>query len=132
MGVVYTGPYPAFPTDLQPLVGVLAAVSEGTTVLYETVFERRFSHYRELKRLGADVEIGGNFVKVKGARLTSGTVTARDLRGGAALTIAGLVPKGYSEILGIEYIDRGYADFDKKLSLLGAAIERITERNNHA
>lgn len=126
MGRIETGPYPAFPTDLQPLISVLAAVSRGKTEIFERVFERRFAHFRDLKRMGATVECAEGCARVYGGRLHAETVTARDLRGGAALVVAALVPEGTSEVLHPEYIDRGYADLDKKLSLLGAAIERIT------
>ena len=123
---VKTGPYPAFATDLQPMMGVLACRSAGVSEIEETVFERRFSYLEDLRKMGADVSLKGRLARIRGGALRGEKLNAKDLRGGAALVLAGLAAEGVSEISQIHYIDRGYADFDKKLSLLGARIERIT------
>lgn len=122
---VKTGPYPSFATDLQPMMGALACRSKGESVVEETVFEHRFAYLKDLKKMGADVCCKGNAARIRGGRLHGEKLNAKDLRGGAALVLAGLAAEGVSEISQIHYIDRGYADFDKKLSLLGARIERI-------
>ena len=127
---VVTGPYPAFATDLQPLLCVLAARSEGESRIRETVFESRFSHLEDLRRMGASVRIEGDTAFVAGGTLCGARVRAKDLRGGAALVLAGLCAEGLTRIDDIGYIDRGYANFERKLSLLGARIWRMSCKKN--
>lgn len=119
-----TGPYPAFATDLHPMMGTLAALSGGESLLVETVFENRFSYLTELERMGAIVHRNGNFAFVGGGRLHGATVLAHDLRGGAALLLAGLSAEGKTIVLHPEYIDRGYTQPEIKFASLGARIER--------
>ncbi len=121
-GDIICAPYPLFPTDLQPLVTTVSAFLQGTTKITETVFDSRFSYLEQLKRMGADFTLKDNVVTVTGKSLTGCTVTAEDLRGGAALVLAGLKAKGHTKVLGAQHVMRGYLDFDKKLKSLGADI----------
>jgi UDP-N-acetylglucosamine 1-carboxyvinyltransferase len=122
---VKTLPYPGFPTDLQAQMIALMAVAEGISVITETVFENRFMHVNELMRMGADITIQGNSAVVKGVpKLSGAPVMATDLRASASLILAGLVAEGTTEVSRIYHIDRGYEHIEKKLSLLGARIER--------
>lgn len=122
---IKTLPYPGFPTDLQAQFMAMMIVSEGTSVAIETVFENRFMHVDELKRMGADVQIDGRSAIIKGVKsLTSAQVKATDLRAGAALILAGLVSQGVTEIGDIYHIDRGYEDVEEKFAALGAKIYR--------
>lgn len=120
-----TLPYPGFPTDMQaPMMALLSTV-KGTSIITETVFENRFKHAEELKRMGAKISINGNTAIVKGVdKLTGAVVEAKDLRAGAALVIAALAAEGRTTIEGVAHIDRGYEKFEKNLSLLGANIKR--------
>ena len=119
-----TGPYPQFPTDLQPQASVLATIANGTSVITETVFENRFNHLDELKNMGANVKISGRTAYITGVeRLTGCKVCAQDLRGGAALVLAGLNADGQTVVEGVNHIRRGYLDFDKKLRSIGANIK---------
>lgn len=120
-----TGPYPAFATDLQPMMGTLACLSTGESSLTETVFEDRFSYLSELEKMGARIRRENGVMKIEGTSLHSATIEAKDLRGGASLLLAGLSAEGETKLLHSEYIDRGYACPEKKFSLLGAGIERI-------
>lgn len=123
---VKTMPYPGFPTDMQPQIMALAAVSEGTSILSETIFENRFKHVDELRRMGADIRVEGRAAIVKGVRSLSGAyVEASDLRAGASLVAAGLAADGAAIIGNIHHIDRGYEDFEQKLRTLGAQILRV-------
>jgi UDP-N-acetylglucosamine 1-carboxyvinyltransferase len=123
---VRTAPYPAFPTDMQAQFMALNTVAEGTSVITETVFENRFMHVQELRRLGADVEVEGNTAVVKGVRGLSGAnVMATDLRASACLVIAGLVAEGETLVDRIYHLDRGYECIEEKLSQLGARIKRV-------
>lgn len=123
---VHTAPYPAFPTDMQAQFTALNTVAEGAGVVVETVFENRFMHVLELQRLGADIRIAGNTAFIRGVdRLTGAPVMATDLRASAGLIIAGLVAQGETLVDRIYHIDRGYERIEKKLSQLGAAIQRI-------
>lgn len=123
---VKTLPYPGFPTDMQSQFMALATVSQGTSVITETVFENRFMHVDELKRMGANIKIEGRSAVVEGVSgLTGCPVKATDLRAGAALVIAGLIADGTTEISCIHHIDRGYDKIVQKLQELGADIERI-------
>ena len=122
---VKTMPYPGFPTDMQAQFMALMSVCKGTSVCIETVFENRFMHVDELKRMGADIKIDGRSAIIQGVdNLTSAPVKASDLRAGAALVIAGLVSKGTTEIDNIYHIDRGYDGIEDKFSKLGAKIYR--------
>jgi len=123
---VRTAPYPGFATDMQAQFMALAAVANGTALITETIFENRFMHALELQRLGADISIQGNTAVVKGvAQLQGATVMATDLRASAGLVIAGLVAEGQTVVDRIYHLDRGYESLEKKLSALGARIERL-------
>lgn len=123
---VKTMPYPGFPTDMQSQFMALMSVSEGTSVCIETVFENRFMHVDELKRMGADIKIDGRSAIIYGVEsLTSAPVKATDLRAGAALVLAGLVSEGVTEIINIEHIDRGYENIEEKFRSLGGKIKRV-------
>jgi UDP-N-acetylglucosamine 1-carboxyvinyltransferase len=123
---VRTAPYPGFATDMQAQFMALATVASGTALITETIFENRFMHALELQRLGADISIQGNTAVVKGVdQLQGATVMATDLRASAGLVIAGLVAEGQTVIDRIYHLDRGYEALEKKLSSLGARIERF-------
>lgn len=125
---IRTAPYPAFPTDMQAQFAALNTIAKGTSTVVETVFENRFMHVQELKRMGADIEIEGNTAIIRGTdKLTSAPVMATDLRASASLIIAGLVASGETEVQRIYHIDRGYENIEEKLSLLGARIRRTHE-----
>ena len=121
-----TAPSPAFPTDMQAPCMVLNSVARGSAMMTETIFENRFMHAQELRRLGADIEISGNNAVVKGvSRLDGATVMATDLRASACLVVAGLVARGETLIDRIYHLDRGYEHIEEKLSQLGARIRRV-------
>ena len=121
-----TAPYPAFPTDMQAQFMALNTIAEGTAMMTETVFENRFMHVPELRRLGAEIDVDGHTAVVRGVPGLSGaTVMATDLRASACLVIAGLVADGDSVIDRIYHLDRGYERIEEKLSHLGARIRRI-------
>lgn len=121
-----TGPYPFFPTDLQAQTMALLSVSTGRSIVSENVFETRFNHVSELVRMGANIDVKGRNAKIVGVeRLHGEVVNASDLRGGAALVLAGLNAEGYTVINGIKHIERGYFNLDKKLASLGAEIKKI-------
>ncbi|WP_428241968.1 UDP-N-acetylglucosamine 1-carboxyvinyltransferase [Gynuella sp.] len=123
---VLTAPYPAFPTDMQAQFTVLNAVAEGTGTVIETVFENRFMHIQELTRLGADCQVSGNTVVIKGKKvLTGAPVMATDLRASASLVLAGLVAEGQTMVDRVYHIDRGYECIEEKLQNLGASIQRV-------
>lgn len=123
---IKTMPYPGFPTDMQSVFATVLVVSKGTSIVVENIFENRYKYTNELKRMGAKITVEGKTAVIKGIRKLSGAkVTSTDLRGGAALVIAGLVAKGKTTVNNIEYILRGYEQLDKKLSLLGANIKLI-------
>ncbi len=123
---IKTMPYPGFPTDMQSQFMALMSVCEGTSVCIETVFENRFMHVDELKRMGADIKIDGRSAIIYGVdSLTSAPVKATDLRAGAALVLAGLISEGVTEVSNIEHIDRGYENIEDKLKSLGAKIKRV-------
>jgi UDP-N-acetylglucosamine 1-carboxyvinyltransferase len=122
---VRTAPYPAFPTDMQAQLMALNAVASGTSVITETIFDNRFMHVQELKRMGADIEVEGNAAVVKGvAALSAATVMATDLRASASLVLAGLVAQGETVVDRVYHLDRGYEAIEQKLSALGARIRR--------
>ena len=122
-----TGPYPAFPTDMQAQFIALNTIAEGTATITETIFENRFMHVQELARMGGQIALKGNTAVVKGIKsLVAAPVMATDLRASACLVLAGLVAKGMTQIDRIYHIDRGYERIEEKLNLLGADIERIS------
>jgi UDP-N-acetylglucosamine 1-carboxyvinyltransferase len=122
---IKTMPYPGFPTDMQSQFMVLMSVAEGTSIAIETVFENRFMHVSELKRMGADIKIEGRSAIIEGKNnLLGAPVKATDLRAGAALILAGLVADGKTEITDVHHIDRGYVNIEEKLKSLGAKIYR--------
>lgn len=123
-----TSPYPGFPTDMQSQMFALCSVAKGTSVLEENVFEDRFRHGAELRRMGADCWVRGRSAVIRGVKSLHGaTVTAHDLRGGAALALAGLRAEGITVVERAERIDRGYADFAATLRSVGAVIRREDE-----
>ncbi|BDG10101.1 UDP-N-acetylglucosamine 1-carboxyvinyltransferase [Anaeromyxobacter paludicola] len=123
---VRTLPHPGFPTDMQAQVMVLAAVADGSSVITETIFENRFMHVLELRRLGADITVDGKTAVVKGVpRLSGAPVMASDLRASAALVLAGLDAAGETEIQRVYHLDRGYERLEEKLAPLGARIRRV-------
>jgi UDP-N-acetylglucosamine 1-carboxyvinyltransferase len=122
---VRTAPYPGFPTDMQAQLMALDAISEGTAVITETIFENRFMHALEMQRLGADIEISGNAAIVRGVgKLQGATIMATDLRASASLVIAGLAAEGETTVDRIYHLDRGYECIEEKLAQLGARIRR--------
>lgn len=121
-----TAPYPAFPTDMQAQFMALNTIAEGSSIVVETIFENRFMHVQELRRLGAQIDVEGNTAVIKGrSQLEGATVMATDLRASASLVIAGLVAQGETVVDRIYHLDRGYEHIEAKLSALGAQIRRI-------
>ncbi|MBS4538318.1 UDP-N-acetylglucosamine 1-carboxyvinyltransferase [Clostridium sp. D2Q-11] len=125
---VKTLPYPGFPTDMQSQVMALMSMAEGTSVIIETIFENRFMHVNELRRMGADIKIDGRSAIVTGTNnLMGAPVKATDLRAGAALILTGLISDDITEVNQIHHIDRGYSDIEEKLTKLGAKIRRVED-----
>ena len=123
---IKTLPYPGFPTDMQAQMMAFMTMKARNQIITETVFENRFMHVSELKRLGANIKIEGRSAVVEGVeRLTGTEVRATDLRAGAALVLAGLCAEGDTHVLDIYHIDRGYEHFEDKLKTLGAVIYRV-------
>lgn len=123
---IKTLPYPGFPTDMQAQFMVLMSVAGGFSMISETIFENRFIHVSELKRMGADIKISGNTAMITGVPMLSGApVMASDLRASASLILAGLAAKGTTEINRVYHLDRGYEKIEEKFSQLGAAIRRV-------
>ena len=123
---VKTLPYPGFPTDMQPQMAVVLALANGSSMVTESIFENRFKYVDELNRMGAKIKVEGNTAYIEGVeKFTSAQLSAPDLRAGAALVIAALAADGISQIDDIEYIQRGYEDFEGKLSALGAIIAKV-------
>jgi len=123
---VKTLPYPGFPTDMQAQMTVLQLAASGTSTMTETVFENRFMHLEELRRMNANYKIEGRSVMMYGPTTFNGAeVAATDLRAAAALVLAGLVANGYTQVTNLKYLDRGYYDFHLKLQALGAEIKRV-------
>jgi UDP-N-acetylglucosamine 1-carboxyvinyltransferase len=123
---VRTAPYPAFPTDMQAQFAALNTIADGVGAITETVFENRFMHMLELRRLGAEIRLEGNTAIIRGVpRLTAAPVMATDLRASASLVLAGLVAEGRTHVERIYHIDRGYECIEEKLSALGAQIKRV-------
>ncbi len=125
---VKTLPYPGFPTDMQPQITVALGLAEGTSIVTESIFENRFKYVDELTRMGASIKVESSTAIIEGvSRYTGASITAPDLRAGAALVIAGLAADGYTVVDDIRYIERGYEDFDGKLRNLGAMIEKVED-----
>jgi UDP-N-acetylglucosamine 1-carboxyvinyltransferase len=125
---VKTQPYPGFPTDMQAQFMVLLSLASGTSLISETVFENRFIHVSELRRMGADITISGNTAMVKGVPYLSGApVMATDLRASASLVLAGLAARGTTQVNRVYHLDRGYQAVEDKFAGLGAAIQRVRE-----
>ena len=124
---VKTLPYPGYPTDMQPQIGVVLALASGTSTITESIFENRFKYLDELARMGANIKVEGNSATIEGVEKLSGArVSAPDLRAGAALCIAGLATDGITIVDDIVYIQRGYERFEEKLRSLGGTIERVS------
>ena len=124
--MIQTLPYPGFPTDMQAQMMALLSIANGTSIICETVFENRFKHAEELIRMGANIKIFGKVAIVKGVKeLTGAKTTAKDLRGGACLILAGLAAKGITEVENMYHIARGYEDFHIELEPLGADIKNV-------
>lgn len=124
---VTTLPYPGFPTDMQPQMAVVLGISGGTSTVTESIFENRFKYVDELTRMGADIKVESNIAIIGGvSQYTGARVNAPDLRAGAALVIAALAAEGFTVVDDIYYIERGYEEFETKLSSLGALIEKVT------
>ena len=123
---IKTMPYPGFPTDMQPQMMALFAAIPGTSIIVETIFENRYMHVQELRRMGADIKLEGRIAIVKGKTALEGaTVEATDLRAGAALILAALFAHEETIISKVEHIDRGYEKIHEKLEKLGADIRRV-------
>lgn len=123
---VKTLPYPGFPTDMQPQIGVALALAQGTSIITESIFDNRFKYVDELAKMGTNIKVEGNTAVIEGIEhFTSANLTAPDLRAGAALVLACLSAEGFSTVEDIKYIERGYEDFPQKLQSLGAQIEKV-------
>ncbi|CRZ35643.1 UDP-N-acetylglucosamine 1-carboxyvinyltransferase [Herbinix hemicellulosilytica] len=131
---VKTLPYPGFLTDMQPMMTTLLTLSTGTSIVTESIFENRFKYVDELTKMGANIRVvESNTAIITGVeRLTGAIVSASDLRGGAALVMAGLMAEGYTIVENVEYIERGYEDFERKMQKLGAAIAKVDARDTKA
>ena len=125
---IETLPYPGFPTDMQAPFMALLTISDGDSIINETVFENRLRHVAELNRMGADIRVKGNVAVVRGvARLSGAPVVATDLRASAALVLAGLAADGVTTISSLQHLDRGYEQLEVKLQKLGAKLQRVTD-----
>lgn len=123
---IQTMPYPGFPTDMQPQFTALLTIAEGPSVITENIFNSRFKHVDEMRRMGADITVEGRTIMIRGVPTLSGAeVSATDLRAGAALVVAGLSADGITEVEEIHHLDRGYEKFEAKLAGLGADIRRV-------
>lgn len=130
---VKTMPYPGFPTDMQPQITTLLALSQGTSIVTETIFETRFKYISELRRMGANITVEGNAAFITGVeRLSSARVSAPDLRAGAALVMAGLVADGITYVDDIQYIERGYENFAEKIRGLGGCMEEVDSEDERS
>ena len=120
-------PYPGFPTDMQAILVATLTTAKGTSIVVENIFENRFKYTAELAKMGAKIQIEGNTAIIQGKRKLYGTkVNSTDLRGGAAMIIAGLAAKGITQVQEIQYIARGYENIEEKLQALGANIRKTT------
>lgn len=127
---IKTSPYPGFPTDMQAQMMALMCISDGLSVITESIFEQRFMHVLELQRMGAKIQVEGRSAMVRGTSfLSAAPVMATDLRASASLVLAGLAAEGTTEVLRIYHLDRGYEQLDEKLKALGAKIERARQEN---
>lgn len=125
---IKTLPYPGFPTDLQPQIGVALSIADGTSIINESIWDSRFQYTNELIKMGAKITAQGKTAIFEGVdNLNGAPIYASDLRAGAALLVAGIIAKGTSELYNIHYIDRGYEKIEEKFSKLGAKIERVNE-----
>ncbi len=123
---IKTLPYPGFPTDMQPQMAVTLALTEGTSMITESIFENRFKYVDELARMGSNIKVEGNVAVIDGVKgFTGALVESPDLRAGAALVLAGLAAEGFTVVDEIGYIQRGYESFEEKLQKLGAMIELV-------
>jgi UDP-N-acetylglucosamine 1-carboxyvinyltransferase len=123
-----TLPYPGLATDFQPIFMAMLATASGTSIATENVFESRFLYVDELRRMGADIRVEGHHAVIRGVeRLSAAPVRALDIRGGAAMAIAGLAADGVTEVADMQHVDRGYENFDRKLETLGADVRRERE-----
>jgi UDP-N-acetylglucosamine 1-carboxyvinyltransferase len=123
---IKTQPYPGFPTDMQAQFMVLMSIANGTSMISETIFENRFIHVSELRRMGADIQVSGDVAIIRGVpNLSAAQVMASDLRASASLILAGLVAKGTTEVNRVYHLDRGYQSLEKKFAALGAAVRRV-------
>ena len=128
---VKTLPYPGFPTDMQPQITMTLGLSNGNSIVTESIFENRFKYVDELARMGASIKVEGNSAIITGVpKYTGAHISAPDLRAGAALVIAGLAADGFTVVDDIFYIERGYEDFDKKLRSLGGLIEKVSDEKD--
>lgn len=126
VSLVETMPFPGFPTDMQAQYTALCATARGSTLVVENLFETRYRYVAELKRMGADITVRDRTALIRGVEgLHGASVTAGDLRGGAALVVAALKAEGQSSIAELSHVDRGYADMEGKLRALGARIKRV-------
>ncbi len=124
---VSTAPYPGFPTDMQAQFMAMLAMADGQSFLEETIFENRYMHVPELRRMGADIDVHGRSAIVHGGKpLTSAQVMATDLRASMSLVLAGLCAEGETEVLRVYHLDRGYERLEEKLQGVGATIERVS------
>jgi len=128
VGKIETQPFPGFPTDMQPQITTALTVSEGVSIMVENLFESRFRYTRELCKMGADLTVKDRIAIIRGVRrLSAATVTAQDLRAGAALVVAALNAEGESKVVDVRHIDRGYFMLENQLTMLGADIVRVKE-----
>jgi len=126
---VKTQPYPGYPTDLQAPMTIAQLVAQGTSIMRETVFENRYMHMEELRKMNASFKIDGQSLIIQGGGTLQGAeVASTDLRASASLVLAGLVSKGHTQVTQLHHLDRGYSNFHLKLKNLGADIERINEK----
>ncbi|MDU6918837.1 MAG: UDP-N-acetylglucosamine 1-carboxyvinyltransferase, partial [Enterococcus faecalis] len=125
---VKTMPHPGFPTDMQAQMTAIQMFAEGTSIVTETVFENRYQHLEEMRRMNADLKIDGNIAIINGGNeLQGAAVEATDLRAAAALILVGLRANGITRVSNLKYLDRGYYEFHKKLQKLGANVERVND-----
>ena len=126
--VIKTAPYPGFPTDLQPQMGVVLSIADGTSIINESIWESRFQYTNELNKMGAQITAQGKSAIFEGVEsLYGATVYSTDLRAGAALIIAGIVAQGTTEIYNLDHIDRGYENIEEKFRNIGANIKRVKD-----
>ena len=122
-------PYPGFPTDMQPQFMAMLSCAEGTSIITETIFENRFQHVDELRRMGAQITVEGRTAVIRGRRTLEGAfVEATDLRAGAALFLAALAAEDVTVLEKVDYIDRGYENLEDKYRLLGAKLRRVIQK----